>query len=282
MSCRVDSKGRPSNPKEERKIPKVPRRIGIRPKSIISRAIGGGPEKFSTAGFRAFCTYVRVTMFVAAFATIPVVLLYVLSRPVGGAQCKWSAVKQGARVQLGLLHRLLSPVLRQFYNYLHVLMFNMLTFTLLTYALSGPITGTFFTFSRSLAWALVPTMILLCFAVAYHYASWIMQFSEPLPWRRGFSLLWRSAPGAHDRVDDSAFNLMFRDQIRDSMSMSSLARSDRQLLFGVPTAIVALICYAYDRCRGYEEFALNVRDKASSSLGGLSVHKATTLGLFRD
>ncbi|MGN7678793.1 MAG: hypothetical protein ACTJLL_03500 [Anaplasma sp.] len=271
-----------------KKIPEAPRRIGVRPKSIISRAIGRGSGKFSTAGFRAFCTYVRITMFMVAFVTMPVVLLYILSKPVDGAEYKWSytvswaAAKRGSRVQLGLLHRLLSPTLRQFYNYLHVLMFNALTFTLLTYALSGPITGTFFTFSQSLVWALIPTAILLCFAVAYHYASWIRQFSEPLPWRRGLSLLWRSAPGAHDRADDSAFNLMFRDQVRDSMSMSSLARSDMQLLFGVPTAIVALVCYVYDRCKGYEEFALNIRDAASSSLGGLSVDKTTTLGLFRD
>ncbi|MCU7611831.1 hypothetical protein [Anaplasma capra] len=257
--------------------------------SIYRKPRKGAKGKFASAGFRFFCWYVRATMLLVFLVTAPIVLLRVLSRPISGAEYSWSRtvpwsqMKKGGRVRHGLLHRLLSPTTRQMYVYMHVFLLNLAVFTLLTYAISGPATGQHLSFEMSLAWALVPTAILLVMGVCAHYASWYMQIKEPLPARRAFSLIWRSVAGAHDRVDDSVFNLMFRKQIRDSMSMSSLARSDKQLLLGVPTALVALGCYIYDRCSGEEALALNFREAAASSrISGLSVDTRTQLGLFRD
>lgn len=245
--------------------------------------------KFATAGFKAFCSYVRATMALVVLLTAPVLLLATLSRPVAGSEytwartVPWSAMKRGGRVRLGLLHRMLRPTVRQMYAYMHVLLFNLATFTLLTYALSGPITGQHFSFGKSVLWALAPTMILFAISIVYHYASWYMKIKDSLPARRAFSLMWRGIASAHDRADDSAFNLMFREQIRDSMSMSSLARCDRQLLLGIPTALFALGCYIYDRKSGEEDLALNFREAAAGSkICDLSVDTKTKWGLFRD
>ena len=245
--------------------------------------------KFATAGFRAFCSYVRVTMALVVLLTAPVLLLAVLSRPVAGSEYTWartvpfSALKRGGRIRLGLIHRMLRPTVRQMYAYMHVLLFNLATFALLTYVLSGPITGQHFSFGKSVAWALVPTAILFAISIVYHYVSWYVKLKDSLPARRSFSLIWRGVASAHDRVDDSAFNLMFREQIRDSMSMSSLARCDRQLLLGVPTALFALGCYIYDRRSGEEDLALNFKEAATGSkICDLSVDQKTKWGLFRD
>ncbi|AGZ79060.1 hypothetical protein U370_03635 [Anaplasma marginale str. Dawn] len=245
--------------------------------------------KFATAGFKAFCLYVRATMALVVLMTAPVLLLCALSRPVAGAEYTWartvpySAMKRGGRVRLGLMHRMLRPTVRQMYAYMHVLLFNLATFTLLTYALSGPIVGEHFSFGKSVLWALAPTAIMFAISIVYHYASWYMKLKDSLPARRAFSLIWRGVASAHDRADDSAFNLMFREQIRDAMSMSSLARCDRQLLVGIPTALFALGCYVYDRQSGEEDLALNFREAAAGSkICGLSVDTKTKWGLFRD
>ncbi|ACZ49023.1 hypothetical protein ACIS_00387 [Anaplasma centrale str. Israel] len=245
--------------------------------------------KFATAGFKAFCWYIRVTMSLVVLLTSPALLLCVLSRPVAGAEYTWartvpySALKRGGRIRLGLMHRLLRPTIRQMYAYMHVLLFNLAAFTLLTYAVSGLVADQHFSFGTSVMWALAPTAILFVVGVVYHYTSWYMKLNDSMPARRAFSLIWRGVASAHDRTDDSAFNLMFREQIRDSMSMSSLARTDKQLLLGVPTALFALGCYIYDRQSGEEDLALNFREAAASSkICGLSVNMKTRLGLFRD
>lgn len=246
-------------------------------------------RKITTSGFVAFSWYVRITMAVLVVAMLPIILFNLFSMPLlGPAEFSWAKVvsrrrwKEGERVRRGLYHRLLGPSVKQMFAYIHVFACNMAFFTAMIAAwvkIADPNLEGVFKFAA--VNALIPTGMLFVVGVAYNYISRLFQFKDSLPLKYNARLLWRSPEKTYDRVEDSVLNLMFRDQIRDAMSMTSLARQDKQLLLGVPTAIVAGICYMYDLCTGQEQEASDIRENAKKHMGGISVEFSHKTGLFR-
>ncbi|MFV9838843.1 MAG: hypothetical protein AB8U44_02340 [Aaplasma endosymbiont of Hyalomma asiaticum] len=252
-------------------------------------AEGVSNRKITTSGFVAFSWYVRVTMAVVVVAMLPVILFQLFSMPLlGPAEFSWAKVvsrrrfKEGERVRRGLYHRLVGPSVKQMFAYIHVFVSNMAFFTLVVAAglkIAEPSMDS--VFKHAALSAIIPASVLFVIGVAYNYISRLFQFKDSLPLKYNARLLWRSPEKTYDRVEDSVLNLMFRDQVRDAMSMTSLARLDKQLLLGVPTAIVAGICYIYDLCTGQEQEASEIRENAKKHMGGLSVEFSNKTGLFR-
>ena len=261
----------------------------------VSRSFQGVPaysavsRKVATSGFVAFSWYVRVTMAAVVVAMLPIILFHLFSMPLlGPAEFSWAKVvsrrrfKEGERVRRGLYHRLIGPSVKQMFAYVHVFASNMAFFTLVVAAglkIAEP--GIDGVFKHAALCAIIPASVLFVIGIAYNYISRLFQFKDSLPLKYNARLLWRSPEKTYDRVEDSVLNLMFRDQVRDAMSMTSLARLDKQLLLGVPTAIVAGICYIYDLCTGQEQQASEIRENAKQHMGGLSVEFSSKTGLFR-
>ena len=250
-------------------------------------------KKFKTRGFRVFELYMRVTMALVAVVMSPLILMYLCASPLLGSQeFTWAKVvsrrrwKEGERIRRGLYHRLIGPQVKQTFAYIHGLLLNMLFFSVAIFSLArimhvvgarpeAP------SFGLAVAASLVPSAILYVCAVGHNFVSRFLQYKEDCPLRYKIRMLWRSQEKTYDKLEDSVVNMMFRGQIRDSMSISSMSRLDTQMLYGVPTAVVAACCYLYDLYTGEEKKAVDIREEASKHLGGVSVDPSVGLGFFR-
>ncbi|WP_271757751.1 hypothetical protein [Candidatus Anaplasma sp. TIGMIC] len=250
-------------------------------------------KKIVTTGFMIFAWYVRITMALVVLLFSPLILLRVCSMPfLGSQEFSWAKVvsrrrfREGERVRRGLLHRLIGPDIKQMFAYSHALLSNMAFFTLAAksvLSIAGSIAkkGIEGQWELAAVYALVPTTILFVMSIAYHYYSRLFQCREAMPLRYEMKLLWRTPEKLHDRLEDSTLNLLFREQVGDAVSMSSLSRMDKQLLFGIPTALTGALCYVYDCHTGEELEAREIRANACKSAGGVSTDISKKLGMFR-
>ena len=250
-------------------------------------------KKFKTRGFRVFELYMRVTIALVTVVLSPLILMYFCASPLLGSQeFTWAKVvsrrrwKEGERVRRGLYHRLVGPQVKQTFAYIHGLLLNILFFSVAIFLLSRIMClvgarSECCTFGMAVAGSLIPSAILYVCAVAHNYVSRFLQYKEDCPLRYKIRMLWRSQEKTYDKLEDSVINMMFRSQIRDAMSITSMSRLDTQMLYGVPTAIVAFCCYLHDVYTGEEKRAADIREEASRHMGGMSVDRSIRLGFFR-
>ncbi|MDD9361884.1 MAG: hypothetical protein PV344_03045, partial [Anaplasma sp.] len=145
---------------------------------------------------------------------------------------------------------------------MHTFLSNVIFFALVLRAVTAVVSPVAMPLKAAFLYALLPAAVFLLCSVVYHYFSSVYRLKDGLPLRYSAKLLWRSPEKTYDRCDDSVLNMTFREQIRSAMSMTSLARMDQQLLFGVPTALIAAGCYVLDLCTGEEKEAAAVREEA--------------------
>lgn len=236
----------------------------------------GGDRKIVTRGFVAFSWYVKTTMVLCAVILAPLVLLYVLSDLLSGlpGSCERLSVSRRKWADRGVFHGLLGPKARQFFVYWHMCASNMVFFSLVTatiFRIVNPAMVMTVAFQKAALVALVPTGVLWGLSAVYSRFYRIFHCDNPLLLKYNAKSLWYAPEEIRERLRDSATSLMSRDQFGDldSVSMTSLSRLDKQLMLGVPTAIVGICCYGYDLHVGHEQEALDQGVLARKHLGGV-------------
>ena len=230
-----------------------------------------------TRGYSAFSWYLRVSMALAVLAIAPLIMLYLAFGALLGAVHRSSQRVRGvSSVKSGCVFKrpfcsLLGHNAAQFFAYWHVFASNVVFFTLLTAAvlkIASPAMTVSAAFKAAALASLGPACVLCVMSVAYYSFSRFFRSSSRLLMEYCTRLQVHDHEVGRDGFKDSVLDLMLRDQVEGYSSMSSLSRHDKQLLFGVPTTLVAICCYEYDLCTGQEREIRDVTEQCRDRFGG--------------